>query len=162
MTPPACRWRLRGNALLTATFPWYELKETVRAGLGAGLVYKRKLNRKGEDVGGIVPHVTLKSIANNEPPEEEVLVDRPEEDTGVTRVTGSFCFEATIPTPMEWDEETKDADGIEAENTGSFYRAHDRGSTAFSGSATGRQSYRHAEECAATGEEPEPFCRGTG
>jgi len=25
-----------------------------------------------------VPHVTLKSIANNEPPEEEVLVDWPE------------------------------------------------------------------------------------
>ena len=33
---------------------------------------------EGEEVGGIVPHVTLKSIANNEPPAEEVLVDRPE------------------------------------------------------------------------------------
>ena len=45
---------------------------------GGGFVYKRKQNNKGEEVGGIVPHVTLKSIANNEPPEEEVLVDRPE------------------------------------------------------------------------------------
>ena len=41
-------------------------------------MYKRKTEQKGEEVGGIVPHVTLKSIANNEPPEEEVLVDRPE------------------------------------------------------------------------------------
>jgi len=38
----------------------------------------RKQNVNGEEVGGIVPHITLKSIANDEPPEEEVLVDRPE------------------------------------------------------------------------------------
>ena len=33
---------------------------------------------RGEEVGGIVPQITLESIANNEPPAEEVLVDRPE------------------------------------------------------------------------------------
>lgn len=44
----------------------------------AGFVYRRKQNSKGEEVGGIVPHITLKSVANNEPPVEEVLVDRPE------------------------------------------------------------------------------------
>ena len=38
------------------------------------------------------------------PSEEEVLVDRPEEDSKVTRVTGPFSVEATIPTPLEWDE----------------------------------------------------------
>jgi hypothetical protein len=32
-------------------------------------------------------------------PEEEVLVDRPEVDNKITRVTGTFCVEATIPTP---------------------------------------------------------------
>ena len=64
-------------------------------------MYKRKQNKKGEEVGGIVPHVTLKSIANNEPPKEEVLVDRPEEKKGITRVTGPFTVEATIPTAME-------------------------------------------------------------
>jgi adenine-specific DNA-methyltransferase len=77
-------------------------------------------NKKGEEIGGIVPHITLKSIAQNEPPDEEVLVDRPEKDNSITRVTGPFCVEATIPTPMEWDEETEDAPGIEAENTGTF------------------------------------------
>jgi hypothetical protein len=51
--------------------------------------------------GKIVPHVTLKSIANNEPPEEEVLVDRPETDNKITRVTGAFCVEGTIPTPVD-------------------------------------------------------------
>ena len=110
---------LARQRLLTATFPWYELKDNAR-GPGAGFVYKRRQNRKGEEVGGIVPHITLKSIANNEPPEEEVLVDRPEETTTVTRVTGPFCLEATIPTPMEWDEEAKDAGEIDAENNGSF------------------------------------------
>ena len=53
-------------------------------------------------------------------PETEVLIDRPEIDENVTRITGPFCFEATIPTPMEWEEETRDAGEIEAENTGSF------------------------------------------
>jgi adenine-specific DNA-methyltransferase len=97
---------LARQRMLTATFPFYELLEE-RRGPASGLVYKRKQNKKGEEVGGIVPHVTLKSIANNEPPEEEVLVDRPEQVNTVTRVSGPFCFEATIPTPMDWatDEE---------------------------------------------------------
>jgi hypothetical protein len=51
----------------------------------------------GVRFGSIVPHVTLKSIANNEPPAEEVLVDRPEISSGITRVTGPFAVEATIP-----------------------------------------------------------------
>src|SRR5207253_6637533 len=63
---------LARQRLLTATFPWYELKDDERGPAG-GFVYKRKQNNKGEEVGGIVPHVTLKSIANNEPPAEEVL-----------------------------------------------------------------------------------------
>jgi adenine-specific DNA-methyltransferase len=82
-------------------------------------VYERKLNNKGEEVGGIVPHVTLKSIANNEPPAEEVLVDRPEEINKITRVTGPFVFEATIPTPMDWEGDGKAETG-EQEPYGSF------------------------------------------
>jgi adenine-specific DNA-methyltransferase len=102
---------LARQRLLTATYAWYELKDNTK-GPGAGFVYRRKRNAKGEEVGGIVPHVTLKSIANDEPPEEEILVDRPERDDSITRVTGPFCFEATIPTPMEWDEEAKDNPAI--------------------------------------------------
>ena len=86
--------------LLTATFPWYELNDNARGPAG-GFVYKRKQNNKGEEVGGTVPHVTLESIANNEPPKEEVLVDRPERDNKITRVSGRFCVEGTIPTPVE-------------------------------------------------------------
>jgi adenine-specific DNA-methyltransferase len=98
---------LARQRLLTATFPWYELKDEAR-GPAAGFVYKRKQNNKGEEVGGIVPHVTLKSIANNEPPEEEVLVDRPEIAKGITRVSGPFCVEATIPTPVDLAGEATD------------------------------------------------------
>jgi very-short-patch-repair endonuclease len=91
---------LARQRLLTATFPYYELKDEERGPAG-GFVYKRKQNNKGEETGGIVPHITLKSIANNEPPAEEVLVDRPEVKSGIIRVTGPFTFEATIPTPVE-------------------------------------------------------------
>lgn len=95
---------LARQRLLTGTFPWYELKDEQRGPAG-GFVYKRKQNKKGEEVGGIVPHVTLKSIANDEPPKEEVLVDRPEQQNGITRVTGPFCVEATIPTPVGWEKD---------------------------------------------------------
>lgn len=91
---------LARQRLLTATFPYYHLKDESRGPAG-GFVYMRKQNSKGEEVGGIVPHITLKSIANNEPPTEEVLVDRPEVDSHITRVTGPFCVEATIPTPVK-------------------------------------------------------------
>ena len=91
---------LARQRLLTATFSWYKVKDGSEHP-SAGFEYQRRQNRKGDEVGGIVPHVTLKSIANNEPAEEEVLVDRPEEDKNVTRITGPFCFEATIPTPLD-------------------------------------------------------------
>jgi adenine-specific DNA-methyltransferase len=95
---------LARQRLLTATFPYYDLQDDER-GPGGGFVYKRKQNKKGEEVGGIVPHVTLKSIANDEPPAEEVLVDRPEVDKQITRVSGPFVVEATIPTPVDFDGE---------------------------------------------------------
>jgi len=106
---------LARQRLLTATFPWYELKDNEKGPAG-GFVYERKQNGKGEEVGGIVPHVTLKNIANNEPPEEEVLFDRPETDNKIVRVTGPFVVEATIPTPVDIDN-----DGIEDSGTGEQY-----------------------------------------
>jgi adenine-specific DNA-methyltransferase len=111
---------LARQRVLTATFPWFELKDEKR-GPSGGFIYRRKQNKKGEEVGGIVPHITLKSIANNEPPAEEVLVDRPEEMSGVTRVSGPFCVEATIPTPVDWDGDGKEDSGAAApEAYGSF------------------------------------------
>ena len=90
---------LARQRLLTATYPYYELRDE-QHGPSDGFVYKRKQNKKGEEVGGIVPHVTLKSIANDEPPAEEVLVDKPETRTNTVRITGPFCVEAVLPTPI--------------------------------------------------------------
>src|SRR5205085_9284264 len=96
------------------------LKDEERGPAG-GFVYKRKKNNKGEEIGGIVPHITLKSIANNEPPAEEVLVDRPEVKSGIVRVTGSFAFEATIPTPVDWEGDgEEDSGAVSQEDYGSF------------------------------------------
>jgi adenine-specific DNA-methyltransferase len=109
---------LARQRLLTATFPYHELEDESRGPIG-GFVYKRKQNNKGEEVGGIVPHITLESIANNEPPAEEVLVDRPEEIKNITRVTAPFTFEATIPTPVDWEGDGEEDSGT-AESYGSF------------------------------------------
>ena len=94
---------LARQRLLTATFPYYELKDH-QAGPSGGFVYKRKQNRKGEDIGELVPHITLKSIANDEPPAMEVLMDRPEVNENVIRVSGPFVVEATIAPEQTLDE----------------------------------------------------------
>ena len=101
---------LARQRLLTATFPYYELKSP-QTGPSGGFVYKRKQNRKGEEIGGLVPHITLKSIANDEPPAMEVLVDRPEEVGGVTRVAGPFAVEATIA-PVQPLESSGDGEAV--------------------------------------------------
>lgn len=111
---------LARQRLLTSTFDYYELKEPERGPVG-GFVYRSRQNKRGDEVGGIVPHVTLKSIANGEPPEQEVLVDRPEIDTKIVRVTGPFTFEATIPTPVDWEGDGEEDSGSEqAQEYGSF------------------------------------------
>jgi adenine-specific DNA-methyltransferase len=102
---------LARQRLLTATFPYYDLQDPER-GPAAGFAYRRRQNKKGDEVGGIVPHVTLKSIANDEPPAEEVLVDRPEVDSAITRVTGPFVVEATIPTPVYIDGNGAEDSGV--------------------------------------------------
>ncbi len=58
---------LTRQRLLTATYAYYDLRSR-DMGPAGGFVYAQRRNRKGEEVGGIVPHVTLGSIANSEPP----------------------------------------------------------------------------------------------
>ena len=56
-------------------------------GISGGLVYKT------------VPHITLKSIANNEPPETETLYDQPEIEKKKVCISGPFTVEA-LPAPV--------------------------------------------------------------
>ena len=70
---------LARQRMLTGTFDFFRLQEPERGPAG-GFEYRRRQNRKGEEVGGIVPHITLESSANQEPAKEEVLVDRLEKD----------------------------------------------------------------------------------
>lgn len=109
---------LARQRLLTATFPWYKTRDNGDVP-AVGFSYERRQNRKGEEIGGIVPHVTLKSIANNEPAEQEVLVDRPEVEKSITRVAGPFAFEATIPTPFDVEGQERPESEREAEHTAS-------------------------------------------
>lgn len=46
-----------------------------------------------------VPHLTLKSIANNEPAAQEILYDQPVLDKSKIRITGPFTMEA-VPAPV--------------------------------------------------------------
>lgn len=77
---------LAKQRLMTATFDYYKLAYEEQ-GVGSGFIYKT------------VPHITLKSIANNEPPATETLYDQPEIDKTKVRVTGPFTVEA-LPAPV--------------------------------------------------------------
>lgn len=99
---------LARQRLLTATYPWYELQDDAR-GPGGGFVYKQRKNHRGEEVGGVIPHLTLGSLANAEAPDTVVLVDRPETVSSVTRVTGPFVVEATLPMAHSLDAPATEA-----------------------------------------------------
>jgi adenine-specific DNA-methyltransferase len=111
---------LARQRLLTATYPYYKLKEEPRGPAG-GFVYVRKQNRSGQEIGGIVPHIKLEDIARGEPSTEEVLVDRPDLDNGFVRVAGPFTVEATVPSPVDWEgDDVPDSGPADVEAYGSF------------------------------------------
>jgi len=72
---------LAKQRLMTAKFPYYKLYDQQTCDLRQGFIYKK------------VPHVTLGSIANNEPAAEETLYDQPETDTKRLRISGPFTVE---------------------------------------------------------------------
>ncbi|MHA8094465.1 site-specific DNA-methyltransferase [Aquirufa lenticrescens] len=76
---------LAKQRLLTASFDFYKLAH-VKEGISSGFTYKT------------VPHITLGSIANNEPTPVETLFDQPLIDSNIIRVTGPFTMEA-VPAP---------------------------------------------------------------
>jgi adenine-specific DNA-methyltransferase len=76
---------LARQRLMTAVYDYYELAHP-EEGVGSGFKYKT------------VPHVTLKTIANSEPPTPETLYDKPEPDKSKARVSGPFTVEA-VPAP---------------------------------------------------------------
>lgn len=91
---------LAKQRLMTANYDYYQLAHP-HEGVGSGFVYKT------------VPHITLKSVANNEPPKEEILYDQPRIDRTKTRVSGPFTVEAVPSLHARSLEE------IEKENQGS-------------------------------------------
>lgn len=76
---------LAKQRLMTAIYDYYELAHHAE-GVGSGFRYKT------------VPHITLKSIANNEPPAQETLYDQPLVNKSKVRVSGPFTLEA-VPAP---------------------------------------------------------------
>jgi adenine-specific DNA-methyltransferase len=87
---------LAKQRLLTADYDYYPFAQRDE-GISSGFQYKT------------VPHITLKSIANNEPPGIEVLFDHPKVDNSKARVTGPFTVES-IPAPFVKNLD-KDSDG---------------------------------------------------
>lgn len=90
---------LAKQRLMTANFDYFKLAHP-KEGVDSGFVYKT------------VPHITLKSIANNEAPARETLYDQPIKENNKTRITGPFTVEA-VPAPY-----AKSFDELEQEDSG--------------------------------------------
>jgi len=67
--------------LVTAVYPYYNLYDESSQDIRQGFKYRA------------VPHITLKSLANDEPPATETLFDQPEIDKKRLRVSGPFTVE---------------------------------------------------------------------
>ncbi len=67
--------------IMTANFPYYKLYDERLSDIRQGFIYKT------------VPHITLGSLANDEPPSTETLFDQPEVDNKKMRVAGPFTVE---------------------------------------------------------------------
>lgn len=115
--PPACkrkpqRLRARSISLKTILYPgFYKLRMGRRWFFSTPTIHRRSSLREAHSKSGpfsIRDSKTMNStsarsiflwnhrtIANKEPPDEEVLVDRPEVENGITCVSGPFCVEAT-------------------------------------------------------------------
>lgn len=85
--------------LMTATFPYYKMYDENNEDIRQGFIYKT------------VPHITLKSLANDEPPATETLYDQPEIDKKKLRVSGPFTVETLQNfepiSPEELDDEIR-------------------------------------------------------
>ena len=98
--------------LMTATFPWYTLKDEK-----AGLQREVWDVRHGFDYK-TVQRITLGSLANDEPPEEVTLFDQPAQDKKKLRIAGPFTvetlqsFEPLAPDAL--DEASLDVERLEA------------------------------------------------
>lgn len=88
--------------LTTALYPYYELFDEESKNIRNGFKYKT------------VPHITLKSLANDLEPEEEVLYDQPKEDKKRVRVSGPFTVETLqsqkVLRPEEVDDRKDEAE----------------------------------------------------
>lgn len=93
--------------LLTAVFPYYVLYDEKGSDVRQGFRYKT------------VPHITLKSLANDEEPELEMLYDQPETETKLMRVSGPFTvetlqnFEPVSPDDFKKEKESGDTSSFE-------------------------------------------------
>ena len=76
---------LAKQRLMTAKFDYFNLQNQ-KEGISSGFEYKK------------VPHITLGSIANNEPPKNEIIYDQPVIEKNKTRISGPFTVEA-VPAP---------------------------------------------------------------
>ena len=91
--------------IMTAVFPYYKLYDELGGDVRQGFKYKT------------VPHITLKSIANNEPPSTDTLYDQPEQDKKLLRVSGPFTvetlqnFEPISPEDLDSDVRVNEEEG---------------------------------------------------
>lgn len=115
--------------LMTAAFPYYHLYSDVEVFKAPAKNGKIDISVRPRPHGTYesdirqgfvyqeVPHITLKSLANDEPPDTEILYDKPMEEKGKLRVAGPFTVETLqsfdVISPEELDSTMNEDDSFE-------------------------------------------------
>jgi len=93
--------------LMIAIYPYYKLYDEKNRDIRQGFIYKT------------VPHITMQSLANDEPAEQETLFDQPEVEKKTLRVTGPFTVE-TLQNFEPVSPESLDNGSSRTEDSGVF------------------------------------------
>ena len=122
--------------LMTSAFPYYylysdvEVEKIEKDGKIKKTIKEKPEQEKTGDIrqGFVyeeVPHITLKSLANDEPPETETLYDKPYEDKTKLRVCGPFTVE-TLQSyePLSPDALLQESDSDEQTDFAQVVKSH--------------------------------------
>jgi adenine-specific DNA-methyltransferase len=97
---------LTRQRLLTSAFKMHAISDP-NIGVKGGFQYEQSQNKLGQEVGGLVPHITRGTLTKKRPLKIERLADRPIRIPGIVRVPGTIA----IQTLMQQQSDDNDSFG---------------------------------------------------
>jgi adenine-specific DNA-methyltransferase len=119
--------------MMTAVYPYFKLYDEISKDVRQGFVYKTAV------------HITLSSLANDEPPATETLYDKPEVDMKKMRVSGPFTVETLQNFEPTSPEDLAEQNFVGGEKFEKVIQAHLEATGIKNGRSEEHTMFRHVE-----------------